>query len=344
MGCPATRYSIVLGTFIGGLPDACLKKTPFTSLACARDMELKWLEDFLSLADTRSFSKSAEERHATQSTLSRRIKLLEEWLGLAVIDRSSFPVSLTRAGEQFHKDVVDIVRSTYRARAAARARGLHSVAPLRIGAQHVIARYFLPDLLRQIEPRVEIGGAQLKSDNLAQIVDDLVDGHIDFLVCYHHSSLPAPLEWQRFPSLQISSEPVIPVSAPDEKGAPLFSLPGTRERPVPYVGFSPDVPVGWHRQAGTVSPDLEVHLDPLYESTMGEIVRELVLDGRGLGWLQMTLIEQDLEQGRLVQAGGSNWVYTNEIRIFRALGPGRNHLEQVWNVLCDLAKQRSGDS
>ena len=55
-------------------------------------MELKWLEDFLSVADTRSFSKSAEERHTPQSTLSRRIKLLEEWLGVAVNDRSSFPV------------------------------------------------------------------------------------------------------------------------------------------------------------------------------------------------------------------------------------------------------------
>nr|WP_244196091.1 LysR family transcriptional regulator [Paraburkholderia susongensis] len=38
-------------------------------------MELKWLEDFVSLANTLSFSRSAQERCVTQSTFSRRIKL-----------------------------------------------------------------------------------------------------------------------------------------------------------------------------------------------------------------------------------------------------------------------------
>ncbi|MEY4693808.1 MAG: hypothetical protein RLZZ95_257, partial [Pseudomonadota bacterium] len=30
------------------------------------DMETKWLEDFVSLAETRSFSRSAQLRHVTQ--------------------------------------------------------------------------------------------------------------------------------------------------------------------------------------------------------------------------------------------------------------------------------------
>jgi len=40
-------------------------------------VELKWLEDFISLARTRNFSRSAEERHVTQSAFSRRIQALE---------------------------------------------------------------------------------------------------------------------------------------------------------------------------------------------------------------------------------------------------------------------------
>ena len=34
-------------------------------------MELKWLEDFLSLADSGSFSRSAEQRHVSQPAFSR---------------------------------------------------------------------------------------------------------------------------------------------------------------------------------------------------------------------------------------------------------------------------------
>ena len=57
-------------------------------------MELKWLEDFLSLARTGNFSRSAEERHVTQSAFSRRIQALELWLGVSLIDRSNYPTTL----------------------------------------------------------------------------------------------------------------------------------------------------------------------------------------------------------------------------------------------------------
>ncbi|WP_202905556.1 LysR family transcriptional regulator [Cypionkella psychrotolerans] len=40
-------------------------------------MELKWLEDFVTLADCSSFSRAAEMRNITQPAFSRRIKQLE---------------------------------------------------------------------------------------------------------------------------------------------------------------------------------------------------------------------------------------------------------------------------
>ncbi|MBL9048416.1 MAG: LysR family transcriptional regulator, partial [Tabrizicola sp.] len=44
-------------------------------------MDLNWLEDFLALAESRSFSRAAEVRGVTQSAFSRRIRALEDWLG-----------------------------------------------------------------------------------------------------------------------------------------------------------------------------------------------------------------------------------------------------------------------
>ena len=51
-------------------------------------METKWLEDFVSLAETRSFSRSAQVRHVTQPAFSRRIQALEAWTGIDLIDRT----------------------------------------------------------------------------------------------------------------------------------------------------------------------------------------------------------------------------------------------------------------
>ena len=66
-------------------------------------MELKWLEDFVSLAETGSFSQSADQRFITQSAFSRRIRALEEWLGVRLIDRSTYPTQLTAAGHEFRE-------------------------------------------------------------------------------------------------------------------------------------------------------------------------------------------------------------------------------------------------
>ncbi|MES2899946.1 MAG: LysR family transcriptional regulator [Pseudomonadota bacterium] len=79
-------------------------------------MDTKWAEDFICLADTRSFSRSATERHASQSAFSRRIQALESWLGAELVDRSCTPLSLTPAGHVFRRLAVNIVQQANQAR------------------------------------------------------------------------------------------------------------------------------------------------------------------------------------------------------------------------------------
>ena len=64
-------------------------------------MQLKWLEDFVALAQERSFTRAAELRHVTHPAFGRRIKALESWLGVALVNRgmgvSLVPQSLSRS-------------------------------------------------------------------------------------------------------------------------------------------------------------------------------------------------------------------------------------------------------
>src|SRR5215831_5054134 len=73
-------------------------------------MDLKLFEDFLALAETRSFSRAAERRHSAQSAFSRRIQSLERWLGAVLVDRRSSPAQLTPAGEAFQEIAEDTLR------------------------------------------------------------------------------------------------------------------------------------------------------------------------------------------------------------------------------------------
>ena len=48
-------------------------------------MELRWLQDFLMVAETGNFTRAAEKRNTSQAAFSRRIKSLEAWLGFDLI-------------------------------------------------------------------------------------------------------------------------------------------------------------------------------------------------------------------------------------------------------------------
>src|SRR5260370_20607516 len=88
-------------------------------------METKWLEDFVSLAETRSFSRSAQLRHITQPAFSRRIQALEAWAGIELVDRSSYPTRLTPAGETLHGQALEVLGQLQAARTMLRT---HQVA------------------------------------------------------------------------------------------------------------------------------------------------------------------------------------------------------------------------
>ena len=64
-------------------------------------MELKYIREFLSLAETGSFFETAEQLFVTTSSLSRHIRALEEELGITLFDRTTRRVSLSRQGKLF---------------------------------------------------------------------------------------------------------------------------------------------------------------------------------------------------------------------------------------------------
>jgi DNA-binding transcriptional LysR family regulator len=85
-------------------------------------MDTKWAEDFLSLAETRSFTRAASARHSSQAAFSRRIQSLETWVGAELVDRSSNPLALTAAGHSFRCFAVNIISQVNMARNIVRRR------------------------------------------------------------------------------------------------------------------------------------------------------------------------------------------------------------------------------
>src|SRR6201990_3091973 len=64
-----------------------------------RDFDLRDLEAFVAVARTRSFRRAALESHVSVSSLSQRLRDMEERLGVRLMNRTTRSVALTEAGE-----------------------------------------------------------------------------------------------------------------------------------------------------------------------------------------------------------------------------------------------------
>ncbi len=73
-------------------------------------MDVNLARTFLIVAETGSFIDAARKLNITQSTVSARIKGLEELLGRPLFTRSKSGAELTGAGELFQKHALALVR------------------------------------------------------------------------------------------------------------------------------------------------------------------------------------------------------------------------------------------
>ena len=292
-------------------------------------MDIKWLEDFISLARTRNFSRSADDRGVTQSALSRRIQSLEAWVGADLVDRSNYPLVLTPAGKLFASTATEAVRLLNDTRAMLRVEESNDQV-LRVSAGHALSLNFFPGWLDSVQAQHGPLPARILPTNVHDSVLSLVEGNCDLLLCYHHADLPIELDAQRFEFLHLGDETVMPVSVPNRAGSPAFALPGGKAAPLPYLAYTATSYFGrvvQRLQARTGQP---VCLRNRYESDMAELLKTMALSGHGLAWLPESSIARELAEGKLVRAGGDLWTMRLEIRLFRAIAHRKPMLDDLW--------------
>jgi LysR family transcriptional regulator, hypochlorite-specific transcription factor HypT len=269
-------------------------------------VELKWLEDFLSLAQTRSFSRSAEARHVTQSAFSRRIRALELWLGVNLVDRSTYPTTLTPEGRRFRDTAEESVRVLLGARADLRA-GLDSAeAVVRIAGLHTLALTFFPGWFREIAARTGPIGTRLMPDDFHDCLQALVEGGSDFLLTFHHPSVPIPLDPDLYPHQVVGADALVPVRSPDcpsgDDGAPL-----------PRLVYGSDSFLG--RVSLLAQDRLSLPAGPVaHANPMAEALKCMALAGHGLAFVPRSLVVRELAEGRLIGTGAD---LPLEIRLYR---------------------------
>jgi len=283
-------------------------------------METKWLEDFVSLAETRSFSRSAQLRHVTQPAFSRRIQSLEAWAGTDLVDRSSYPTRLTPAGETLYSQSLEVLQALQSTRAMLRGHTAADQDVIEFAVPHTLAFTFFPAWVSTLREKFGPIKSRLIALNVHDAVMRLVEGSCDLLIAYHHPSQPYQLDADRYEMVSLGEEVMAPYVKPDAHGAPLFQLPGRSGQPLPYLGYAPGAYLGQMvelilKQSGTA-----IHFDRVYETDMAEGLKAMALEGHGVAFLPSSAVKKDLRARKLVSAvppDMKNLQITMEVRVYR---------------------------
>jgi DNA-binding transcriptional LysR family regulator len=265
-------------------------------------METKWLEDFVSLAETRSFSRSSQLRHVTQPAFSRRIQSLEAWAGSDLVDRSSYPTRLTPAGETLYAQALEVLQALQTTRAMLRGHATAAQDVIEFAVPHTLAFTFFPAWVSKLRDNFGPIKSRLIALNVHDAVMRLVEGSCDLLIAYHHPSQPYQLDTERYEMVSLGEELVAPYVKPDAHGNPMYELPGKPTRPLPYLGYAQGAYLGQMVELILKRCSAPIHFDRVYETDMAEGLKAMALEGHGIAFLPTSAVQKELRAQKLVSA------------------------------------------
>ncbi|MCU9849240.1 LysR family transcriptional regulator [Defluviimonas sp. WL0024] len=294
-------------------------------------MDLNWLQDFACLARTLNFTRAAEERNITQPAFSRRIKALENWIGVPLIKRSTYPVQLSEAGQQFLPVARNAIAELTDMRQTLRAQERGVTAFQRFAVLHTISVNYLSRRIGQMEQDIPNLRVRVYSDNLRTCCQMLSDGTCDFLLCYSHQDVQPIFDEAQFTRKDIGTEKMFPVAQAEAASRHGWNLDAANVAPIPYLGYDPSSFLG-----AVVDQTIGRREAPLalrYMDALTEAIKRRTLSGSGLSWLPESVVAEEMADGRIARVGGESWEATLTLSLFCSLDRLDKTGRDVWETL-----------
>ncbi|MBX3523477.1 MAG: LysR family transcriptional regulator [Xanthobacteraceae bacterium] len=293
---------------------------------------LDWLQDFLAVEQTGSFTKAANLRNSSQPALSRRIQMLERWAGGELFDRNAVPIGLTEAGRVAKMKFEAILALSDQARLEIRDAAILPPEGVFVGVapglewivNHVIA------MMNDGNPGVSYRASTIEPANVAGAFKN---GELHF---YLSPAIAAEDETlaETEHRIAIGADRLVPVSVKNRQGKALHRLTdrGSDDR-MPYYGFAQATYFGREMAAFIKTRSELGKLNKLICTHNPGVIGESIVNENGMGWLPESFARRNMLGKRMVRAGGRE--YELPVRYMLARTPGRlpDAAEKSWSSL-----------
>lgn len=294
-------------------------------------MEIRWLQDFLAVAETGNFTRAAAMRNTSQAAFSRRIQQLEAWFGVALIDRSILPTQLTPEGEQFRLTASRILTEVLDARAD--LKGLPEQRPdhLRIALPFALATARFPHWWAQWGRELRLTSA-LTVGSVHDIGIGFLSGATELMICFHSAQQPMHPEPERIEAIEIESDFFRPFISPALLRRENYMLPGEPGKPLPLLMYASGVYFGRLVDLIVENAGGLLHARRVVESDMSDILRDMAIAGHGIAWLPESAVAH-VPKDALVPIGGARWSMPLSIMAYRDRANANPAVSRLWSFL-----------
>ena len=268
-------------------------------------MDLNWLRDFECLARTLNFTRAAEERNITQSAFSRRIKALESWVGLPLVNRATYPIQITDAGRQFLPVALGAISQLAETRQSIRDANGTGDGFVRISVLHTISANYLANRIENMQQEISSLRTRVISDSLSSCCELLVEGAVDIMLCYYHHAVSPRIDDAGFSRKNLLTDHLIPVAAADRVRSHAWHLSATDGPPIPYLAYEQSSFLGM--VVDSTVGQMPMNAETIYVDSLVETIKRRLLQGGGFAWMPETAIATELAQGALVPIGDEAW-------------------------------------
>jgi DNA-binding transcriptional LysR family regulator len=241
-------------------------------------MDINLARTFLTVAETGSFIDAARKMHVTQSTVSARIKGLEDLLGRPLFERSKAGAALTAAGEQFRKHALALVRVWQHAQLEVGLSGQHR-DHLSVGAPLSLWDGFLLKWVAWLRRDIPDIAVSARAGLAAVLTQRLLEGTLDLAVMYR------PVQPPGLATEHLFDEEFVLVTS----GKPVGRRSGSD---YVFIDWGPD----FELDHAAAHPELT---SPGLNLDLGTAALSYVVSNAASGYFPLRLVKPHLKRGRL---------------------------------------------
>lgn len=254
-------------------------------------MHIETLKVFCDLADSRSFSKTAEKHLLSQSAVSQQLAQLELSHRCQLVTRKKRPIELTAAGQVFFKAAKDILERYDQLKTELHAIKNTAENRLNVAAIFSIGMHSLPDYVKRFMVRYPNVNVHIEYLDAERIYEQVLSGEIDL------GLVAVPKKDRRLDVHDFVDEPLVLACSPKhalgrESSVDIHKLQFER-----FIAFEEEVPTRvW---IDGILSRYNTDVRPVMEFDNIETIKRAVEINAGLSILPEPAIVQEVASGTI---------------------------------------------